>query len=95
MGYHVYFASPVEPHILQNHLSKHDILNTYKMYGTTGVYLHALLTSALDEGEWSALHSSRFSAGEKKTFRQKNRDVLNYCEFLITIPQNQFPSGGL
>jgi hypothetical protein len=32
---------------------------------------------------------------EKKQFLQKGKDVSNYCEFLITILQNHYSSGGL
>jgi hypothetical protein len=36
-----------------------------KMYWGVEVHFHAFLTSALDGGEWSALHSDRFTPGER------------------------------
>jgi hypothetical protein len=35
-----------------------------KMYGGMALYLHAFLTSVLDEGEWSASRPGRFITGE-------------------------------
>jgi hypothetical protein len=36
-----------------------------KAYGGVDVYIHILLTSALDGGEWSVSRSGRFTPGEK------------------------------
>jgi len=35
-----------------------------KVYGTVKVQLHQFLTSALDEGEWSALRTSHYGPGQ-------------------------------
>jgi hypothetical protein len=36
-----------------------------KAYGGAEIQLHAFLTSALDEGEWSASRSGLFAPGER------------------------------
>jgi len=41
--------------------SKH---HTMKAYWGAEIYLHALLTSALDSGDWSASRPSRFTPGK-------------------------------
>jgi hypothetical protein len=36
-----------------------------RAYGIVEIYLHAFLTSALDEDKWSASYSGRFILGEE------------------------------
>jgi hypothetical protein len=41
-------------------------VSSVNAYGGVEIWLYPFLTSELDEGEWSASHSGRFTHGEKE-----------------------------